>query len=95
MLTSEVSLLTCDIRTYVVGAPFAGSISDNMVLRWREKRGKWVPEDRLRASYWGALVLTPMSILISGIVTQYVPGWPGLSVNILCLFFNGFGVCAF
>ena len=64
-----------------------------MVVHWREKRGgKWVPEDRLRATLSGALVLVPVSILVSGLVTEYVRGWPGITLNLVCLFFNGVGV---
>lgn len=87
-----ILLLIHTIHTYVVGAPVAGRLSDYMVSRWREKRGEWLPEDRLRACFWGGLVMVPMSVLASGFGIQYVPGWPGLALNIVCLFFNGFGV---
>ena len=59
----------------------------------REKRGGvWVPEDRLRATLPGALVMAPCSILLSGLVTQYVRGTPGLVLNLVLLFVNGLGV---
>lgn len=75
-----------------VGAPLAGRLSDYMVVHWREKRGQWVPEDRLRAALSGALLLAPLSILASGLLTQYVPGRLGLGLNLLCLLINGIGV---
>ncbi|TFK64589.1 MFS general substrate transporter [Pluteus cervinus] len=77
---------------HMVGAPLAGHISDKIVVQWREKRGRWYPEDRLRASIWGALVFVPLSTLFSGLLTQYVPGTLGLVLNLVCLFFNGVGV---
>ncbi|EPQ50676.1 MFS general substrate transporter [Gloeophyllum trabeum ATCC 11539] len=77
----------------VIGAPLGGNISDRVVARWRKKRkGEWVPEDRLRATYWGALVLVPVSILLSGLVTQFVDGTPGIVLNLICLFVNGIGI---
>ena len=65
-----------------------------MVVRWRERRGgRWVPEDRLRATLWGAAIFIPLSVLASGIVTQFVEGRVGLGLNLVCLFLNGMGVC--
>jgi hypothetical protein len=64
-----------------------------MVIKWKGQRGgKWVPEDRLRATLWGAALFVPVSVLLFGFVTQYVEGKVGLVVNLVCLFVNGFGV---
>jgi hypothetical protein len=52
-----------------------------------------VPEDRLRATLWGAATLTPLSVLAAGFITQYVEGPVGLVLNLVCLFLNGLGVC--
>ncbi|KZT19170.1 MFS general substrate transporter [Neolentinus lepideus HHB14362 ss-1] len=77
----------------VIGAPLGGSISDKVVAKWRAKRkGEWVPEDRLRATTIGSLVLVPMSILLSGLITEFVDGTPGIVLNLVCLFFNGIGI---
>ncbi|TFK65161.1 MFS general substrate transporter [Pluteus cervinus] len=76
----------------MIGAPLAGRLSDRIIIRWRQKRGKWYPEDRLRATLLGALVFTPLSILFCGLLTEYVPGTLGLVLNLICLFFNGIGV---
>lgn len=78
---------------YLVGGIFAGRLSDNMVKKWRKRRGgEWVPEDRLRATLFSAAVLLPLSVLGSGLATQFVGGPTGLVLNLICLFFNGVGV---
>ncbi|KAI8974223.1 MFS general substrate transporter [Trametes punicea] len=77
----------------IIGAPLAGRLSDRVVVAWRKRRGGvWVPEDRLRASLWGAGFLVPMSVLLSGLTTQFVPGTPGIVLNLVWLFMNGIGV---
>jgi uncharacterized iron-regulated membrane protein len=77
-----------------VGALVAGRISDITVGQWRQKRqGVWVPEDRLRKTWIGALVLCPLAILASGLLTTFVGGPIGLGLNLLCLLSNGAGVC--
>uniref|UniRef100_A0A0W0EYQ7 Major facilitator superfamily (MFS) profile domain-containing protein n=2 Tax=Moniliophthora roreri TaxID=221103 RepID=A0A0W0EYQ7_MONRR len=76
-----------------VGAPFAGWLSDKTVTRMRKQRGGiWYPEDRLRATLLGAAFFVPLSVLGVGLVTEFIPGPVGLSLNLICLFFNGFGV---
>lgn len=76
-----------------VGAPIAGRMSDRVVVRWRERRnGCLVPEDRLRAALPGALILLPLSVLLSGVFTRYVSGTLGLVLNMGCLFVSGIGV---
>ncbi|KAH7911119.1 major facilitator superfamily domain-containing protein [Hygrophoropsis aurantiaca] len=76
-----------------LGAPLAGRLSDIVVKRWRKKRkGEWVPEDRLRATFIGGLILVPFSVASSGFITTYVDGPVGLGLNLLCLFTNGLGV---
>ena len=76
----------------LVGAPLAGRLSDQIVVYYRKKRGgEWYPEDRLRATLPGALIV-PLSVLASGLLTEYVPGTLGLILNLVCLFINGFAV---
>jgi len=75
-----------------LGAPIAGRLSDRIVVQWREKRGgRWVPEDRLRAALPGALILLPLSVLLSEVFTHYVAGTTGLMLNMGCLFVSGIG----
>jgi len=86
------NMLRCR-RLVTVGAPIAGRISDRILVAWREKRnGRLVPEDRLRAALPGALVLLPLSVLLSGVFTRYVAGTTGLVLNMVCLFVSGIGV---
>jgi hypothetical protein len=75
------------------GAPLSGLLSDRTVVHWKAKRkGVWVPEDRLRATLWGAGFLAPISVLLSGIVTHYVGGTAGIVLNLVFFFMNGVGV---
>jgi MFS family permease len=77
----------------LVGSPIAGRLSDVIVMRWKEKRkGVWVPEDRLRATYVGGLILVPLSVMLAGLATTYIDGPVGLTINLICLFANGVGV---
>jgi len=58
------------IRSFTAGALVAGPLSDIVVKRWREKRrGVWCPEDRLRATWIGGLIMVPLSIGASGLIT--------------------------
>ncbi|KAH9483455.1 Itaconate transport protein [Psilocybe cubensis] len=77
----------------MIGAPLAGSISDKVVIYYRKSRGgEWYPEDRLRTTLIGGLIFVPLSVLMSGLLTTYVPGKLGLALNLVCLFINGLGV---
>lgn len=52
-----------------------------------------MPEDRLRATISGGLILAPCSIIASGIVTQYMDNnTANMILNFVCLFLNGIGV---
>ena len=78
---------------HTVGAPTAGRIADRTVVYWRKRRGgEWIPEDRLRAALLGAGLFVPMSVLLAGITIKYVPGTPGIILNLMWLFMNGIGV---
>ncbi|KAF8809327.1 MFS general substrate transporter [Phlegmacium glaucopus] len=75
------------------GAPIIGIISDRTVIKWRKKRGDaWYPEDRLRASLVPFAVLTPLSVLVFGLVNKFIDGPLGLILSLICLFVNGLGV---
>ncbi|EPQ58664.1 MFS general substrate transporter [Gloeophyllum trabeum ATCC 11539] len=77
----------------IVGSPLAGYMSDKIIVKWRVKRnGEWLPEDRLRAAIPGLLVLAPLSIIVSGLITENIPGLPGIILNLFCLFINGVGI---
>ncbi|THH29013.1 hypothetical protein EUX98_g5171 [Antrodiella citrinella] len=87
------ALLIPDGLGSMVGAPITGYLSDRIVARRRKARGGvWVPEDRLRGLHFSSFFLIPASLLIAGWATTYVDGPFGLSINLFCLFINGFGV---
>ncbi|KAF9447241.1 MFS general substrate transporter [Macrolepiota fuliginosa MF-IS2] len=82
--------LPCGIGN-AIGAPLSGWISDVVIIRWMRKRGGiWYPEDRLRATLGG--IFLPVAVILSGIITRYVPGVPGLAANLVCLFMTGVAV---
>jgi len=95
-ITNEAVIGACFLPNGLgnfLGSPIAGRISDIVVRKWRAKRkGVWYPEDRLRATWVGGLFMVPMSIGASGLLTTYVGGPIGLSLNLMCLFINGMGV---
>lgn len=76
----------------LLGAPLAGRNSDKIVKKWRQKRGTWYPEDRLRATLTGALIYVPVSVLLFGIFVENVEGKLGIALALVCLFINGIGV---
>ncbi|KAF9043987.1 major facilitator superfamily domain-containing protein [Panaeolus papilionaceus] len=77
----------------MIGAPLAGRYSDYLVVKYRKARGgEWYPEDRLRGTLIGGFVMVPLSVLCAGIVTHFIPGKLGLTLNLICLFINGLGV---
>ncbi|XP_006458750.1 hypothetical protein AGABI2DRAFT_63935 [Agaricus bisporus var. bisporus H97] len=73
-----------------IGAPLSGWISDRTLVQYKAKRGYWYPEDRLRASLYGAYL--PITVFASALVTIYIPGTPGLVLNMIIFFLNGVGV---
>ncbi|KAG2064063.1 MFS general substrate transporter [Suillus decipiens] len=95
-ITNEAIIGACFLPNGLgnfIGAPVAGRISDIVVRKWREKRkGVWCPEDRLRATWIGGLLMVPLSVGGSGLITTYVGGSIGLALNLLCFFINGMGV---
>ncbi|OJA12283.1 hypothetical protein AZE42_11056 [Rhizopogon vesiculosus] len=95
-ITNEAVIGACFLPNGLgnfLGSPVAGRMSDIVVRKWRARRkGVWYPEDRLRATWIGGLFMVPMSIGASGLLTTYVGGPIGLSLNLLCLFINGMGV---
>ncbi|KAF9228956.1 MFS general substrate transporter [Gyrodon lividus] len=95
-ITSDALIGACFLPNGLgnfVGAPIAGRLSDMVVRRWKdERKGVWVPEDRLRAVYVGGLILVPLSVMVAGLTTTYIDGPVGLAINLVCLFTNGMGV---
>ncbi|RXW11514.1 hypothetical protein EST38_g14342 [Candolleomyces aberdarensis] len=66
-LTNEAFIGACFIPNGIgsmIGAPLAGRISDRTITRLKVQRGRWYPEDRLRAALLPALTLVPVSAII-------------------------------
>ncbi|KAJ8488170.1 hypothetical protein ONZ45_g14060 [Pleurotus djamor] len=78
----------------MLGAPLAGYISDQKVIQWRAKRnGVWYPEDRLRATLFGAGFCVPVSLLMVGAAVQWIDDPTlGIGTCLVALFINGIGV---
>ncbi|OAX35759.1 MFS general substrate transporter [Rhizopogon vinicolor AM-OR11-026] len=95
-ITNEALIGACFLPNGLgnfIGSLVAGRLSDTVVIKWRARRkGVWYPEDRLRATWIGGLFLVPLSIGASGLLTEYVGGPIGLTLNLLCLYTNGVGV---
>jgi len=60
--------------------------------RVRKRKGVWYPEDRLRAAWIPFSIIVPLSVLGFGLVNKFVDGNLGLTLSLVCLFFNGTGV---
>ncbi|KAF5317672.1 hypothetical protein D9619_012519 [Psilocybe cf. subviscida] len=95
-ITNEALVGACFLPSglgNMVAAPFAGRLSDMIVKGSRKARGgAWYPEDRLRITFVGGLVLVPLGILLSGLITHYIDGRLGLMLNLICLFGGGIGL---
>ncbi|KAF8499333.1 MFS general substrate transporter, partial [Hysterangium stoloniferum] len=77
----------------ITGALIAGRLADIAIIRGRRRRqGKWIPEDRLLATIPGLLLLMPCALIILALSISFVPGGIGLTISLVCLFFNGMGV---
>ena len=88
---TQITLLTCLFTK--AGGVLGGRLSDYTVVKWMKKRkNEWVPEDRLRATLFSAGVLTPLSVVLAGVVTQCVKGTVGIVLSLVCFFVNGVGV---
>ncbi|KIY74134.1 MFS general substrate transporter [Cylindrobasidium torrendii FP15055 ss-10] len=79
----------------LVGAPLAGRLSDIFVRRSLHKnktQKDWYPEARLQGTLIGAGCVVPLSVLGSGLVSQFGgSSAPWLALNAACLFLNGLG----
>lgn len=72
---------------YFVGTFFGGRWADHVVKKWIKKRGRRVPEDRLRQSIIPLTFVYPVSILIYGWSVEKKVG--GMAVPIIFMFLNG------
>lgn len=77
---------------YIIAAQFTGRYSDYTLAYWLKRRGHYVPEDRLRAVFWGGGLILPGSVLAIGWVMERVEGAAGLTLAVLLLLTNGIGL---
>ncbi|KZS89819.1 MFS general substrate transporter, partial [Sistotremastrum niveocremeum HHB9708] len=78
----------------MIGAPISGWLSDYSVTKWRALRGgKWIPEDRLRATWHGALFFVPLSTLGMGLAIRFIDGTAGIVINMILILIHGVGMC--
>ncbi|OWZ59705.1 dityrosine transporter [Cryptococcus neoformans c45] len=71
----------------IISSRIAGPYADRIVKKYMEKRGYRRPEDRLKASFWGTLILMPISILIYGWLLKFGKG--GMAPPLIMVFLNG------
>jgi hypothetical protein len=77
----------------IIGSQIGGRQADSTIKRWIKKRSNvFVPEDRLRATFLGAALIMPLSVLGFGLVTQFWKGVGGLVVVLILWFTFGLGV---
>lgn len=72
---------------YLVGSLFGGKWADYVVRKYQKKRGRRVPEDRLRQTYIPLGFIYPVSILIYGWSVEKEKG--GMAVPIIFMFISG------
>ncbi|SCW03427.1 LAFE_0G10176g1_1 [Lachancea fermentati] len=73
---------------YLLGSFVGGRLSDYQVRKSIAKRGRRVPEDRLRITLIFYGLLSPASVIIYGWSLYYKKG--GYPLPIICMFINGF-----
>ncbi|KAJ3337655.1 hypothetical protein HDU93_000733 [Gonapodya sp. JEL0774] len=71
----------------VTGALFGGWYADRQVRVWTRRRKVWVPEDRLR-SMWVGAVAVPLGLVLYGVGIQYAIPW---EILIAALLMVGYG----
>ncbi|EAL22919.1 hypothetical protein CNBA6880 [Cryptococcus deneoformans B-3501A] len=71
----------------IISSRIAGPYADRIVKKYMGKRGYRRPEDRLKASFWGTLILMPISVLIYGWLLKFGKG--GMAPPLIMVFLNG------
>ncbi|PVH15163.1 uncharacterized protein CXQ87_003000 [Candidozyma duobushaemuli] len=72
---------------YLIGSFFGGRLADSTVKKWIKKRGRRVPEDRLRQMVMSLTFYYPGCILIYGWTVDKAVG--GMAVPIIFMFLSG------
>lgn len=72
---------------YFLGTFIGGRWADYVVRQWTKKRGRRVPEDRLRQAFWPLAVVYPVSVLVFGWSVERKFG--GVLVPVVFMFLSG------
>ncbi|KAF6828944.1 MFS transporter [Colletotrichum musicola] len=72
---------------YIAGTFCGGRYADHTVKKWIKKRGKRVPEDRLRSSFVAMGVVIPGTAIIYGWAIDKAKG--GIPLPVICMFAQG------
>lgn len=72
---------------FMTGLLLAGRWADRDARHWAEKRGRRIPEDRLRGSLVAMGVFLPGSMLIYGWAIEKEVG--GIPLPVICMFVQG------
>lgn len=73
---------------FFFGTYLGGRWADRTVKRWINRRGKRIPEDRLRSSFVAMGVVIPCCIIIYGWAIEKEKG--GIPLPVICMFVQGF-----
>ncbi|KAL5342927.1 major facilitator superfamily domain-containing protein [Aspergillus crustosus] len=72
---------------YIIGTCFGGRVSDAVVKQYIEKRGRRIPEDRLRAATIFLGIVSPACMLIYGWTVENEVG--GIALPVIVMFIQG------
>ncbi|KAK1673590.1 major facilitator superfamily transporter [Colletotrichum godetiae] len=72
---------------YLVGTFFGGRYADYTVKKWIAKRGRRIPEDRLRSAFIALGVVIPATTIIYGWAIDKAKG--GIPLPVICMFLQG------
>ncbi|KAF9880063.1 major facilitator superfamily transporter [Colletotrichum karsti] len=72
---------------YLIGTFFGGPFADHTVKKWIKKRGKRVPEDRLRSAFIAMGLVIPGSAIIYGWAIDKAKG--GIPLPVIMMFTQG------
>ncbi|GKT77499.1 major facilitator superfamily transporter [Colletotrichum tofieldiae] len=73
---------------FFFGTYAGGRWADRTVKLWIKRRGKRIPEDRLRSSFVAMGVVIPVCIIIYGWAIEKEKG--GIPLPVICMFVQGF-----
>lgn len=76
---------------FMLGSTFGGRLSDFFVKYYIKKRGKRIPEDRIRSGIFFFAFSCPVSVLLYGWSLE--KHWGGVALPVVLMFIAGFSQC--